>query len=56
MKKLKNDHSSDRVTACNNASYIGLLAQTKAVAKVPFDFTVSSVEMPAGEYTLQRAP
>jgi hypothetical protein len=33
----------------------GLNAQTKAVANIPFDFTVSSVTMPAGEYTLQSA-
>jgi len=33
----------------------GLFAQTRAVAHIPFDFTVSSVTMPAGEYTLQSA-
>jgi len=33
----------------------GLYAQTKAVANIPFDFTVSSVTLPAGEYTLQSA-
>jgi hypothetical protein len=31
----------------------GLFAQTKVVANVPFDFTVSTVTMPAGAYTLQ---
>ena len=30
-------------------------AQTKAVAEIPFDFTVSSVTLPAGSYTLQSA-
>lgn len=30
-----------------------LHAQTRAVADVPFDFTVQSVTMPAGEYALQ---
>ena len=30
-----------------------LSAQTKAVADIPFDFTVSTVTMPAGEYVLQ---
>ena len=31
----------------------GLYAQTGAVAKVPFNFTVSSAAMPAGEYSLR---
>jgi hypothetical protein len=33
----------------------GLYAQTGAVAKVPFNFTVSSATMPAGEYSLRPA-
>lgn len=31
----------------------GLYAQTGAVATIPFDFTVQSVTMPAGGYTLR---
>jgi hypothetical protein len=31
----------------------GLYAQTGVVANVPFNFTVETVRMPAGEYTLQ---
>lgn len=34
----------------------GLFAQSKAVAKVPFDFTVQTVTMPAGEYAFKAAP
>jgi hypothetical protein len=34
----------------------GLYAQTKAVANVPFQFTVATVSMPAGEYSLQALP
>jgi hypothetical protein len=30
----------------------GLQAQSRAVAKIPFDFTVQAVTLPAGEYTL----
>ena len=30
----------------------GLYAQTGVVADVPFNFTVDTVRMPAGEYTL----
>lgn len=33
-----------------------LFAQSKTVAKVPFDFTVQTVTMPAGEYALEAAP
>jgi len=33
----------------------GLYAQTQAVADIPFDFTVSTANMPAGEYTLKCA-
>jgi hypothetical protein len=32
----------------------GLYAQTGVAANVPFNFTVETVKMPAGEYTLQR--
>ncbi len=35
------------------AGATALSAQTKAVADIPFDFTVSKVTMPAGEYVLQ---
>jgi hypothetical protein len=31
----------------------GLYAQTGAVAKVPFNFTVNNVTLPAGDYTLR---
>jgi len=31
----------------------GLYAQTRAVANIPFDFTVSTAKMPAGEYTFK---
>src|SRR5580692_3231899 len=31
----------------------GLYAQTGAVAKVPFNFTVSSATMPAGDYSMR---
>ncbi len=31
----------------------GLYAQTGVVANVPFNFTVETVKMPAGEYTVQ---
>jgi len=33
----------------------GLSAQTKAVANIPFDFTVSTVTLPAGTYTIQSS-
>jgi hypothetical protein len=33
----------------------GLYAQNKAVANIPFDFTVSTATLPAGEYTLDSA-
>ena len=33
----------------------GLYAQPLAVANIPFDFAVSTVTMPAGEYTLRCA-
>ena len=32
----------------------GLYAQLGAVAKIPFDFTVQTVTLPAGEYSVQR--
>jgi hypothetical protein len=31
----------------------GLYAQTRVVADIPFDFTVETVTMPAGQYVLQ---
>ncbi len=34
------------------AGTTGLYAETKAVAHIPFDFTVSSRSMPAGDYAL----
>jgi hypothetical protein len=38
------------------AAPTGLFAQSKTVAKIPFDFTVQTVTMPAGEYALKAAP
>lgn len=32
----------------------GLYAQTNAVAKIPFDFTVQTATLPAGEYSMSR--
>ena len=34
----------------------GLFAQTRAVANVPFGFTVDTVSLPAGQYSLQAQP
>ncbi len=51
MEKLKAILLILGVTAGSTA----LSAQTKAVADIPFDFTVSTVTMPAGEYVLQSA-
>lgn len=51
MKRLKTILLILGATAGSTA----LSAQTKAVADIPFDFTVSTVTMPAGEYVLQSA-
>lgn len=37
------------------AGTAGLNAQTASVAKIPFDFSVSNVTLPAGTYTFQCA-
>ena len=45
------------VLACSAAAVLGgsgLYAQLGTVAKIPFDFTVQTVTLPAGEYALQR--
>jgi len=34
----------------------GMYAQTRAVANIPFQFTVNTVSLPAGEYSLQAFP
>ncbi len=34
----------------------GIYAQTKAVANIPFQFTVNTVSLPAGEYSLAALP
>jgi len=34
----------------------GLYAQSKAVANIPFQFTVNTVSLPAGEYSLAAQP
>jgi len=34
----------------------GVFAQTRVAAHIPFDFTVTAVDMPAGDYTLTEMP
>lgn len=51
MKTLNNMMLALGVAALAATS---LCAQTKAVAKIPFDFTVQAVTLPAGDYTLQK--
>jgi len=34
----------------------GLFAQTRVTAHIPFDFTVTAVTMPAGDYSLTEMP
>ena len=42
-------------TAVAMLGAVSLPAQTKAQADIPFDFTVQSATLPAGEYTMERA-
>jgi|SRR5450432_660823 len=51
MKTLKNLALAVSVAAMLGTT--GLYAQTGVVANVPFNFTVQTVKMPAGEYTLK---
>jgi len=53
MKTLKTMILSVGAIALLGAS--GLFAQTKAVADIPFAFTVENTTLPAGEYTMSAA-
>ena len=53
MKTLKTMILSAGAIALLGAS--GLFAQTKAVADIPFAFTVQNTTLPAGEYTMSAA-
>ena len=50
MKTLNNILLALSATAVLGTT--GLFAQNRAVADIPFEFTVSNVSVPAGEYTL----
>ena len=54
MKKLNSIMLALGAAAAFGAT--GLYAQTRAVANVPFDFTVQTANMPAGQYALQTLP
>lgn len=53
MKTLNNMMLALGVAALAATS---LCAQTAAVAKIPFEFTVQTVTLPAGDYTLKSLP
>jgi hypothetical protein len=52
MKTLKTIILSVGAVALFGAS--GLYAQTKATAKIPFDFSAQNTALPAGEYTMSK--